>query len=47
MASREYPLEPVGQDFDPTMLTGVGEGEFQVTAELLEILGLEASVSGH
>ena len=32
-------LKPVNQDFEPIVLTGADEGEFQVMAELVEVLG--------
>ena len=31
-------LEPVNPDFEPIVLAGAGEGEFQVVAELVEVL---------
>ena len=32
-------LEPVNPDFEPVVLTGADEGELQVIAELVEVLG--------
>jgi len=35
-------LKPVNPDFEPIILTGADEGEFQVVAELVEVLTNEA-----
>jgi hypothetical protein len=32
-------LNPINPDFEPIVLTGVEEGELQVIAEVLEVLG--------
>ena len=32
-------LKPVNPDFEPIVLTGADEGELQVIAELVEVLG--------
>ena len=39
-------LEPVNPDFAPMLLTGADEGEFQVIAELLEVLERKDSLGG-
>ncbi len=39
-------LEPVNPDFHPIVLTGADEGEFQVIAELVEVLEHKASLGG-
>ena len=39
-------LEPVNPDFEPIVLTSAEEGEFQVIAELVEVLEREASFGG-
>ena len=39
-------LEPVNQNFEPIVLTGADEGEFQVIAELIEVLERKASFGG-
>ena len=39
-------LEPFNPDFEPIVLTGADEGEFQVIAELIEVLEREASFGG-
>jgi SOS-response transcriptional repressor LexA len=35
-------LKPVNPDFEPIILTGADEGQLQVVAELVEVLGGEA-----
>ena len=35
-------LKPVNPDFEPIVLTGADEGELQVIAELVEVLGGES-----
>ena len=39
-------LEPVNPDFEPIVLTGADEDEFQVIAELLEVLEPKALADG-
>ena len=39
-------LEPVNPDFEPIVLTGADEGEFQVIAELVEVVERKASFGG-
>ena len=39
-------LKPVNPDFEPMVLTGSDEGEFQVIAELVEVLEPKASFGG-
>ncbi|HEX5715765.1 MAG TPA: S24 family peptidase [Thermoanaerobaculia bacterium] len=34
-------LKPINRDFEPIVLTGANEGELQVVAELVEVLGDE------
>lgn len=36
-------LKPVNSDFKPIVLTGADEGQLQVIAELVEVLGSETS----
>ena len=35
-------LKPVNPDFEPIILTGADEGQLQVIAEVVEVLGAQA-----
>ena len=41
-ATSRITLKPVNPDFEPIVLTGKDEGELQVIAELVEVLGGES-----